>query len=47
MLKRVIVYTTEDYSEFDSIFVLEERTKEEITAIVNKQFEVWYYYDII
>lgn len=47
MLKRVIVYTKEDYSDFDSIWVSEDLSKEEITEKVNKQFEVWFYYDII
>jgi hypothetical protein len=43
----VVVYLTEDYSKNESIWVSNELSKEDITKIVNDNFDEWYYYDIL
>jgi len=47
MLNEVVVYLKKDYSINESIWLGEDLTKEQITKAVNKQFKVWYYYDIL
>lgn len=43
----VVVYLKEDYSQNESIWVDSSLTKEEITQIVNQNFETWFSYDIL
>jgi hypothetical protein len=43
----VVVYLTEDYSKNESIWVSNKLSKEDITKIVNDNFDKWYYYDIL
>lgn len=43
----VVVYLKEDYSQNESIWVDSSLTKEEITQIVNQNFENWFSYDIV
>lgn len=43
----IIVYLNEDYSINESIFVTKGLTKEEIKVIVDDNFEVWYYFDVV
>jgi len=46
-MQEIVVYLTEDYSKNKSIFVSNELSRDEITKEVNKEFDVWFYYDII
>lgn len=43
----VVVYLNENYSQNESIWVDSSLTKEQITQIVNQNFEYWYSYDIL
>lgn len=43
----VVVYLTDDYSINESIFVLEGLSKSDITKEVNRNFDRWFYYDIL
>lgn len=43
----VVVYLTEDYSKNASVWVSKELSDEDITKIVNDNFDIWYYYDIL
>lgn len=46
-MTEVVVYLKEDYSQNKSIWVDSSLTKEEITQIVNQNFETWFSYDIL
>lgn len=46
-MTEVVVYLELDYSRNESIWVDNKLSKDEITALVNEKFPVWYYYDII
>lgn len=46
-MTEVVVYLAEDYSQNESIWVDSSLTKEQITQIVNQNFETWYSYDIL
>ena len=46
-MTEVVVYLNEDYSQNESIWVDSSLTKEEITQIVNQNFETWFSYDIL
>lgn len=46
-MTEVVVYLKEDYSQNESIWVDSSLTKEQITRIVNKNFETWFSYDIL
>jgi hypothetical protein len=46
-MTEVVVYLKEDYSQNESIWVDSSLTKEEITQIVNQNFETWFSYDIL
>lgn len=43
----VVVYLKKDYSQNESIWVDSSLTKDQITQIVNQNFETWYSYDIV
>jgi hypothetical protein len=47
MMKEIVVYLKEDYSENESIFVQEELSDEQIIKKVDETFVEWYYYDIL
>ena len=42
----VVVYTKEDYSKNESIWVSSRLNREQINKEVNDKFKEWYYYDI-
>ena len=44
---QVVIYLKQDYSENESIWIDKNLSKKEITKIINKKFDVWYYYDIL
>ena len=46
-MTEVVVYLKEDYSQNESIWIDSSLTKEEITQIVNQNFETWFSYDIV
>ena len=44
MMKEVVVYLKQDYSENETIWVGSELTKNEITKLIDSKFKEWYYY---
>lgn len=44
-MEEVVVYLKLDYSINESIYVRRELTNEEVTQIVNENFNEWCYYD--
>lgn len=44
-MEEVVVYLKLDYSINESIYVRQELTNEEVTKLVNENFDEWCYYD--
>lgn len=47
MLSEIIVYTNKKYTEYESIWLPSNYTKDQIIKEIEKRFQVWFHYDII